>query len=79
MMKNCTISINASQAGGYADNSWIAVAVSVRDYNRRDISYGSGVFLAGKFSLSTTSVQVSFPSEFICIIFIIIDILLNRL
>ncbi|XP_060601103.1 neurogenic locus notch homolog protein 2-like [Ruditapes philippinarum] len=55
--ENCTISINASQAGGYADNSWIAVAVSVRDYNRRDISYGSGVFLAGKFSLSTTSVQ----------------------
>lgn len=60
IFKDCTISINASKSAGYTDKSWIAMIVSVRDYTRDDIQYGSSTYLSGKFSLSTTSLQVLF-------------------
>ncbi|XP_060606731.1 protein eyes shut homolog, partial [Ruditapes philippinarum] len=57
VIDNCTVYINATQANGYTDDSWIAVPVSVRDYNRKNIKYGTGIFISGKYSLSTTAVQ----------------------
>ncbi|XP_060601104.1 uncharacterized protein LOC132754484 [Ruditapes philippinarum] len=54
---NCTVYINASYSAGYRNNSWIAIPVSVRDYNRDDIVYGADFYTAGHFSLSTSSVQ----------------------
>ncbi|XP_060582136.1 uncharacterized protein LOC132738608 isoform X2 [Ruditapes philippinarum] len=57
IMENCSVFINASRASGYEDNTWIAVPVSVRDYNRKDIIYGTELYFSGKYSLSTTAVQ----------------------
>ncbi|XP_060567440.1 uncharacterized protein LOC132726185, partial [Ruditapes philippinarum] len=57
VMENCSVFINASRASGYNDDTWIAVPVSVHDYNRKDIIYGKGTFFSGKYSLSTTAVQ----------------------
>ncbi|XP_060571796.1 uncharacterized protein LOC132729977 [Ruditapes philippinarum] len=54
---NCTVYINASYFAGYRNNSWIAIPVSVRDYNRDDIVYGADFYSAGHFSLSSSSVQ----------------------
>lgn len=50
--------MNASEANGYENDTWIGVPVSVRDYNRETIIYGTEEFKPATFSLSSTTVQV---------------------
>ncbi|XP_053389988.1 uncharacterized protein LOC123552583, partial [Mercenaria mercenaria] len=57
VFENCTVSINTSKSSNYTDDSWIAVPVSVRDYSREKITYGTDVFMPAKFSFSATTVQ----------------------
>ncbi|XP_053390445.1 uncharacterized protein LOC128553334, partial [Mercenaria mercenaria] len=44
-------------SSNYTDDSWIAMPVSVRDFNRKKITYGRNVYMPYEYSLSYTTVQ----------------------
>lgn len=52
--------IDASAANNYTDDTWIAVAVLVRDYNTEIITYGQQKLNPVDFSLQYTSFQVCY-------------------
>ncbi|XP_053374815.1 uncharacterized protein LOC128547113 [Mercenaria mercenaria] len=57
VFENCSVHINASESDGYTDDSWVAVPVSVRDFNKEKIVYGTDDYMPAKFSMSATAVQ----------------------
>ncbi|XP_053395975.1 uncharacterized protein LOC128556097 [Mercenaria mercenaria] len=57
VFENCTVSINTSESSNYTDDSWIAMPVSVRDYNRKKIIYGTDDYWPYKFSMSANALQ----------------------
>ena len=62
MFKDCAIKINTSTSLGFQDQDWAAIVITVRDFNKKLIHFGTDVsnkIAPGMFSLSATAVQVS--------------------
>ncbi|XP_045183537.2 uncharacterized protein LOC123541967 isoform X2 [Mercenaria mercenaria] len=55
--ENCSVFINASESSNYTHDTWIAVQVTMRDYNREKITYLGDTYPPALFSLSASAVR----------------------
>ncbi|XP_052269932.1 uncharacterized protein LOC127871230 [Dreissena polymorpha] len=55
--EECSIAINAFESNGYKNDTWIAVAINVKDYPKTAILFGDQM-QSSKFSMCTTAAQL---------------------